>query len=534
MESPFARYLYTSYVPSDSEVEHIKRHLEAPFSEVSRLESLIRDLSAQREKLVEYISAHEALISPMRRLPQDVVQEIFVACLPTHRNAVMSAREAPLLLARVCSAWRTLAMTTPALWATLHIPLEYILDWGVTGPMAEWLERSGKRPLSLSIKGSRNMEHWEDCDADTVETAMGALIRSSARWHTLDLAFLSGEGLLHLGDVYAPRLVAVTMKCEPTEVRQMKLLSTPSLRSVDLKIWQNFDRFVPEMPLRWESLASLTIDSMGAYLHQGLTPPMAVQILQHCRRLVHFESDISNSLEQEVTPLLSQPHVVLSELRELIICRCSSSVGPISILYILDHLVMPNLRHLQLPRTAEAFINSPPSPFLGNLATNSPLIEELSIDLTRLLRDSLIQTLSMLLNLKKLIVLDARSGHNFSAVHTAATVQHLLTALVPDSDVLPLCPLLRELQLMELRDPLDSEGRMLDGEAVLLDFARRRLDATGSQFSRLEVEFQMFMPMIRPEVLAPFATRGLIIVASSPQPMGRPRSPDTAWTGLDN
>ncbi|KAJ7154880.1 hypothetical protein C8R43DRAFT_857362, partial [Mycena crocata] len=64
----------------------------------------------------EYISAYKALVSPVRRRPPDIVQEIFLACLPTRHNAVMSTRDAPLLLAHICSAWRVLALATPALW----------------------------------------------------------------------------------------------------------------------------------------------------------------------------------------------------------------------------------------------------------------------------------------------------------------------------------------------------------------------------------------------------------------------------------
>jgi hypothetical protein len=37
-----------------------------------------------------YVDTHKALISPARRLPLDIIEEIFVACLPTHRNCVMS------------------------------------------------------------------------------------------------------------------------------------------------------------------------------------------------------------------------------------------------------------------------------------------------------------------------------------------------------------------------------------------------------------------------------------------------------------
>lgn len=119
MESPFAQYLHANYAPSDSELKYIRSHLIPHAREVVRLDALIADLSAKRAKAQAYIDVHKALLSPARRLPPDVVQEIFLACLPTKRNAVMSAKETPLLLTTICRAWRALALGTPALWASL-------------------------------------------------------------------------------------------------------------------------------------------------------------------------------------------------------------------------------------------------------------------------------------------------------------------------------------------------------------------------------------------------------------------------------
>ncbi|KAJ6616648.1 hypothetical protein B0H10DRAFT_1632687, partial [Mycena sp. CBHHK59/15] len=75
----------------------------------------ILDLSKQVPKIQTYIDAHQASISPASRLPYDIVGEIFVACLPTDRNPVMSATEAPVILCRICSAWRAIALSTPRL-----------------------------------------------------------------------------------------------------------------------------------------------------------------------------------------------------------------------------------------------------------------------------------------------------------------------------------------------------------------------------------------------------------------------------------
>ncbi|KAJ7830516.1 hypothetical protein B0H14DRAFT_2201338, partial [Mycena olivaceomarginata] len=123
MESPFSHRFNTNYIPSDDEeerIQFIRGDLVSHAQELARIDERIRELAAQREPIKAYIDSHKALISHPRRLPPDIVREIFVACLPTDRNAVMSAQEAPLLLCRICSAWRTIALSTPRLWASLH------------------------------------------------------------------------------------------------------------------------------------------------------------------------------------------------------------------------------------------------------------------------------------------------------------------------------------------------------------------------------------------------------------------------------
>ncbi|KAF8187088.1 hypothetical protein K438DRAFT_1595847, partial [Mycena galopus ATCC 62051] len=152
MESSFSHRFNTNYVPSDEEIECIQTDLVSHTLEVARLNERIRELCAQRDQIQTYIDSHKALISHPRRLPFEIVRNIFVACLPADRNTVMSAQEAPLLLCRICSAWRTIALSVPILWATLHVPAEYIIAKETRKQaIIEWLQRSASCPLSLSL-----------------------------------------------------------------------------------------------------------------------------------------------------------------------------------------------------------------------------------------------------------------------------------------------------------------------------------------------------------------------------------------------
>ncbi|KAJ7020984.1 hypothetical protein C8F04DRAFT_921283, partial [Mycena alexandri] len=53
------------------------------------------------------------LQEPIGRLPIEILSEIFIL-LPLARN--QRERSSPLLLLRICATWRTVALSTAALW----------------------------------------------------------------------------------------------------------------------------------------------------------------------------------------------------------------------------------------------------------------------------------------------------------------------------------------------------------------------------------------------------------------------------------
>jgi hypothetical protein len=100
------------------------------------------------------------MLSPARRLLPDILQEIFVRCLPTGGYSAMSRMDAPLVLGRVCREWRDIAYSTPSLWSAIHIAIpkdsSYVLMHTCSHAtrmraIQDWLSRSGICPLYISI-----------------------------------------------------------------------------------------------------------------------------------------------------------------------------------------------------------------------------------------------------------------------------------------------------------------------------------------------------------------------------------------------
>lgn len=178
---------------------------------IKRFEENLKGLKEKRNEIHNHIQTYQTVLSPARRLPPDILREIFLFCLTTERNSILSASEAPMLLTRVCSAWRALAFSFPRLWARLHVPLignaqGPMIPWGVDRQfpiddtahfstmnqrrqvVEEWLARSGDCPLSISI----SYPLYQSLMGDHLETSMLELLEVLSsqfeRWENLELS----------------------------------------------------------------------------------------------------------------------------------------------------------------------------------------------------------------------------------------------------------------------------------------------------------------------------------------------------------
>ncbi|KAJ7693882.1 hypothetical protein B0H17DRAFT_1058552 [Mycena rosella] len=107
-------------------------------------------MQAQLEDLKRELNS---IVYPVLTLPPEISSEIFLHCIPsTRRLDVVNIDEAPLLLMRACSAWREIAVSTPALWSTLDINFAKNLPPHHSSEIVDtWLSRARLCPLSVTI-----------------------------------------------------------------------------------------------------------------------------------------------------------------------------------------------------------------------------------------------------------------------------------------------------------------------------------------------------------------------------------------------
>lgn len=137
---------------------------------ITKIEAELQNLVERRNHIAEDLESHKALISPARRLPSDLILEIFLFCLPTDRYPSFTPSEAPLLLGAICSGWRQIALHSPRLWSEFAIMPSYKPSlWRQPATQTyrpqivgveEWLKRSGELPLNilLSAYGRNSFE----------------------------------------------------------------------------------------------------------------------------------------------------------------------------------------------------------------------------------------------------------------------------------------------------------------------------------------------------------------------------------------
>ncbi|KAF8161737.1 hypothetical protein K438DRAFT_1504444, partial [Mycena galopus ATCC 62051] len=100
--------------------------------EISRLEAILEQTKHNRALVEDYLRLCRYTISPIRRLPSEILTEIFAFFLPEIPNGMMSslsfgfsneeelsrvANVDLLRLSEVCSRWHRLVMGTPFLWS---------------------------------------------------------------------------------------------------------------------------------------------------------------------------------------------------------------------------------------------------------------------------------------------------------------------------------------------------------------------------------------------------------------------------------
>ncbi|KAJ6573100.1 hypothetical protein DFH09DRAFT_1152310, partial [Mycena vulgaris] len=462
--------LHTNAVPSDLECDSIRYFLEGPqkeladlTQEIARLESLLDQASSKRDRLKLFIDAHLALVSPVRRLPDDIVQTIFEATLTSTRHPAISSDESPLLLCQICRSWRAIALATPRLWARIHVVVpSQLRTQSLTDVVSSWLARSGTVPLEFSVVFSRTSQGSRD-----ISLLVAPLVAVSARWKAIRFELPDNDPTVVIAPVISlssedvPLLQRVTFYVtqQPTHTAEntttsLMLLGAESLRSLTLPT----PNWTPQAdPGPWAHLRDLTISG-----HRGntLTYDAALAILSQCTALETCNLTVG---PRRLNPI--PQHVSLPQLSHLII---QNRGIPTAAPHLFSYMSLPKLSSFHCQSLSR--LTRPAIP-LESLFPSSVTLASLTVNLPRLRSSVLLAVLTTFASLEELHILAE------PYLTPLDEDPHFLMQITPGPDTLDpvVCPQLRHLELQGFEAVSDETLLAFIRARALLSLSRVRV-----------------------------------------------------------
>ncbi|KAF7343736.1 F-box domain-containing protein [Mycena sanguinolenta] len=148
-------------------------------SEIFRLRDHLRDLEEEHAALAEYHAKNSTILSPMRRIPSEILGEIFSWSLLL--SSAPDVKASPWVLTHVSRRWRAVAVTKFSLWSYIFLDFScrrtYSLDMVRTQ-----IQRAST--LNISFYGSR------DSDSHPQINMLQLLLERSSIWEELRLQLI--------------------------------------------------------------------------------------------------------------------------------------------------------------------------------------------------------------------------------------------------------------------------------------------------------------------------------------------------------
>jgi len=415
LKPEFVALLENNDPPSESTILEVRESLKAPLNElqeietdVKRLEELMEAMKIKRQGIQKTIDDHNIILSPVRRLPPDVLHEIFFHCLPTHRNPVMKSSESPILLTRICSLWRSIALTSPRIWSRIHIPLpgdpSFSSGYGIITDettlsnrrqrfagvlrlrcdgVRAWLSRSGTCPLSLSVTYPGYYSGIQNSKDDELAQEMFDILLSFAdRWSDIDLSMPEDIYNLLQGNIIPTMFSSLkSLKANlyqqyhanNSESMPIRLLAAPSLRRITISAIQTTLQMTGSLVQpTWNHLTHITFAS-------STTDRYLLVLLRQCPNLIFGKFLVITSWPYE--PIMDQEEVLLPRLESLVI---NDSGAHETMTIVFSAIKAPVLTRLSYQwsnqRTPEDNSTIPLTTPVIPLLENSTLINDLSLD----------------------------------------------------------------------------------------------------------------------------------------------------------
>ncbi|KAI5893083.1 uncharacterized protein SCHCODRAFT_02620804 [Schizophyllum commune H4-8] len=324
-----------------SAMKQAEAQLQTVKEEIQKMSNALATLKSMKGELREVIARQRTYLAPIRRLPIELLVEIFRwSCMPTieYIHPRDPFQFAGLEIAAVCKLWRDIMYNNPRLWTEVPLPTQ------ARARGFSYAQRNYLRRFDHCLEATQGLPLLR-----IVEARMHSLphiIKYTAQWQDLRLTGVSHsylESLSHCSFAVLHTLeldLNVFMQDDETWNDTDVFLDAPALRTVHIKShWDS--AIIPRLP--WANIASLDTQCTHMY---------ALRILARCDSLRHWSH--SEMPEDEVDPLDPPTPVVLPHLQTMWLSYLDMIMDDIpddrraDASRTLDHVTTPALSKLSL------------------------------------------------------------------------------------------------------------------------------------------------------------------------------------------
>ncbi|KAJ7718230.1 hypothetical protein B0H16DRAFT_1797630 [Mycena metata] len=167
-----------------AEIERAEKEISSAIAEAARLKDALNKLAQHRANLKALIRLHKGVLSGLRRLPEEILLEIFQRTFTPLEN-LHPPCNAPWLVSQVCRRWRAVALASPRLWRHFVFPTgKAARPLFVANNFPAQVERVRGGPVSIRVEGKPPRE------------ILTSLLQISSQWENISLdisSFLSPQ-----------------------------------------------------------------------------------------------------------------------------------------------------------------------------------------------------------------------------------------------------------------------------------------------------------------------------------------------------
>ncbi|KAJ6580643.1 hypothetical protein B0H19DRAFT_483248 [Mycena capillaripes] len=154
--------------------------------DISQLRDRLKQLEEDRTSLSSFHAQNNAILSPLRKVPAEVLSEIFLWTLPSTRESRQRPRflttDSPWFLTHISRRWRAVAISHSSLWSLVVIRYSQEVGSSIAYPLS-MVETQVARAQKLKI-------HFRGCEISDARPQIEIfqfLAQHSSRWDELVL-----------------------------------------------------------------------------------------------------------------------------------------------------------------------------------------------------------------------------------------------------------------------------------------------------------------------------------------------------------